>query len=831
MSDCRNWKIIIPTEKENLCTNPSVETNSIGWSTGGTNTLTRVTSNQKFGLYGLEATYSNSLTMAGYSLASFVVNNIYFFGCWVYVNSDFGANVEIDVNQPGASTIETSRATTTVKGRWVYLSLTFQATTIAPGSLEINALTTPTAAKKIYIDGACVYDITSLDVGNSTSEFTTTIGDEPGSFWLGTPHASKSKRRKLESSGGLLLSLEDDLNFKVTESPGAGAVSQIVDGVLWSQKSVEPLPRIWQLQGMLTENELTALHDTRQALIKAYSSYADLIDQLPRSFFLQYEAGEIKQIKAAYNGRGLGFSTLGRNANNEPLSTDLISYDPFFYELGNSAKTLDTQGSATLRTVAGILDGQWDALGPPSIPGTAVYTSVEAVIATKNNKILFGGDFTNFDNQANADYIVRYDPENESYSPIGTGLNGVVKGFGLASDGDIYVVGQFTNAGGVANADYIAKLNPDSDTFTAVGNPSSGGAAITSIIDVVEDWAGNVVIVGDFTNLSGVATADHIAYYNGSSWNGIVSGSSTNGAMRAIAIDKRGRVFVGGQATNIGGITASPRIARLDSSFNAIAVGTGFNSGQVLDFAVGEDNTLYIAGSATITGGQGIFTVGEANVINELGGGIPAGTIYHVAVRQNGEIFVSGNMLTIGDDNLDTSGGAYWDGSSWRTISIDLNPASSYFIDSVELNRNVYAGGVLSAASATNYGGRTTITYAGSERAWPKIYIKATGTTTEDIKLVKLFNALTESALYFDFNMLIGETIVINTKPSEQFAVSDRRGELWDIAISGTSRGDFYLLPGTSGNIDNDIIFSLQREATVTITAWAEWKDTFNGLD
>ena len=111
-------------------------------------------------------------------------------------------------------------------------------------------------------------------------------------------------------------------------------------------------------------------------------------------------------------------------------------------------------------------------------------------------------------------------------STDGVVLSPGVKKILKVSNTEIYVVGCFTNFAGVAEADYVAKWNGTS--WTALG--ASGD--INAIVHDVVVYKGDIHIAGEFTDAGGDVAADMVAKWNGSAWVGLpVTGGSnaTNG--------------------------------------------------------------------------------------------------------------------------------------------------------------------------------------------------------------------------------------------------------------------------------------------------------------
>ena len=60
--------IIKPKGSTNLCTNPSFETGTTGWTTGGTNTIATSAVQQSRGVYSCKCTYTDNDLLASYAI-------------------------------------------------------------------------------------------------------------------------------------------------------------------------------------------------------------------------------------------------------------------------------------------------------------------------------------------------------------------------------------------------------------------------------------------------------------------------------------------------------------------------------------------------------------------------------------------------------------------------------------------------------------------------------------------------------------------------------------------------------------------------------------------
>jgi hypothetical protein len=153
---------------------------------------------------------------------------------------------------------------------------------------------------------------------------------------------------------------------------------------------------------------------------------------------------------------------------------------------------------------------------------------------------------------------------------------------GLASDanGDLYAGGSFINwdattLGASNNADYVVKFDLPTGTPSALG-PGISGTNVDSVATI-----GNDLYVGtDVENVGGMATADHVAKWNGSAWSG--AGANTAGtdgyfSATVFADDYQSlttsgtTLFVSGNWANADGNPLADKVARFDSTCTPVA--------------------------------------------------------------------------------------------------------------------------------------------------------------------------------------------------------------------------------------------------------------------
>jgi hypothetical protein len=209
---------------------------------------------------------------------------------------------------------------------------------------------------------------------------------------------------------------------------------------------------------------------------------------------------------------------------------------------------------------------QWHALGAPNSINDWVYT-----LALSGTEVLAGGWFTNAGGDPNADYIARL--SGGSWGALGTTpLNNVVFAIAVGSAG-VFAGGSFTDAGGVAEADYVARW--DGSQWRALGG-SGGVGAIAPVggsLPFVRSLAvsGNTLYVGgSFKNVAGVAAADYLARWDGSTWSdvgGSGSLSAIQNTVNAIAVGANNDLYIGGGFTDAAGNDLADAIVRYQAPY------------------------------------------------------------------------------------------------------------------------------------------------------------------------------------------------------------------------------------------------------------------------
>ncbi|MBI3748934.1 MAG: Ig-like domain-containing protein [Chloroflexi bacterium] len=320
-----------------------------------------------------------------------------------------------------------------------------------------------------------------------------------------------------------------------------------------------------------------------------------------------------------------GWSAVGNQGINAPIYAIAFSGSDVYVggDFTNAAGIPEADGIAKWDGTA------WSALGSSQVcipflgchPDGALQ-GVRTIVVAGNGDLYVGGTFANAANIPQADGIARWDGTNWSAlgsNPNGTdgplygpGILGVVNALALSGT-SLYVGGSFDNAGvGGVVAHNIAKWDISSSTWSALGDGLAiSNTPIGTSVLALAIIGSNLYVGGGFRNAAGIAAADGIVSWNGSSWSALGANvtnddGALNGGVRALAA-LGSDLYVGGGFGNVGadangngGIPQADLIAKWDgSTWSALGsnpAGTdGALNGGVVGMAVfGTD--LYVGG-------------------------------------------------------------------------------------------------------------------------------------------------------------------------------------------------------------------------------------------
>lgn len=803
-----NWMIIVPESTTNKFLNPSAETTGNFAAEAGT-TVTRSTTYGKYGLYSyrIETNANNEgvrLTMSALANAIHYVT--------VRVRGTLPAAWDWSVDNTNW-TVPTKLED--IDADWDLYGAQFPAAQ-CNGQTTFRVHQNGAGSGDFYLDGVQVEE---------KSYWTSYCdGDQDGCEWIGADDASASKRSAQSRAGGRVKDLKDDYNFGISDYIGTGTPPHRVNVDEYALlpggelNSIKTRLRPFTLAGTLTGSACD-LYAARQDLVKvlAPETYAKEGGRY-QPVRLRFEGATVhKEIAAHYTG-GLEAQIKVENKVFEKLGLRFLAIDPSWYELGESALSLDSNDSATIRFVAARLrsTGQWDDLGSP---GGAIASNGIQAIAEDDTYVYWGGSFTDFNGDASADRIVRYNKGTQAWSNIGA-ANGNVLALTIGPDGFLYAGGAFTDIGGTA-MNRVGVWN--GTTWAALGTGLNNFCyALAFGLD------GTLYVGGTFTTAGG-SGANRIASWDGSSWSNL--GTGTNGTyVSSIAIHSNGDPYIGGDFTTANGVSCA-RIAMWNGT-TFVALGSGLNSYvNIGTMAFGSNAILYVGGNFTTAGGVTVNYIAQWNgtAFTDLAGGADA-QIQHVAIAPDGKVFICGGITQIGGLDI-ISDAAFWNGSSWAHLDCEIGAVSwevvvpSERTDPVTGAYDLWAGVTTSSANFTMYyGGKVSITNDGTGTAYPVFIFKRSGGTTATLYTIR--NETTNKELLFDYDLLDSEQLTIDLHPTQQSIVSSKFGSRMDAVLPNSDFGTFNLQPG-----DNNITCFIYVAGAPTITAYAVWQDTYKSFD
>ena len=231
---------------------------------------------------------------------------------------------------------------------------------------------------------------------------------------------------------------------------------------------------------------------------------------------------------------------------------------------------------------------------------------VLALTADSNGVLYAGGQFINVAGIPAADHVAAYDGSWHAMGIGGGSGGGAIDTFvrALTAHGtDVYVGTDAVNVAGITTADHVVKW--DGSTWSAVGSNTAGTDGwfpTTTFINALTTVGPMIFAAGSFQNANGVATADNIAYFDGSTWRPIGSNGAGNGPLpgNLIALGVfRNKIYASGNFTSAGGDTYGVSLAAYAFMLPDARIGTAsrgpFTGNSVYSpSAAGESRTLSV---------------------------------------------------------------------------------------------------------------------------------------------------------------------------------------------------------------------------------------------
>lgn len=177
--------------RHNLCTNPSFETDTTGWSNGQTGSSVASSSAQAFvGTKSMLSTWGTSTAGSQSVLMNFtsVIGRQYALSAYVYVPAG-SPRVVVAGTKPGSLPAAGSTSSpSNVTGSWQRLYATYTAQTTT-SQIVIQALDAPTVGQQCYVDAVLIEDSPSL---NAYFDGSTATTSNYSYGWDGTAQESSS---------------------------------------------------------------------------------------------------------------------------------------------------------------------------------------------------------------------------------------------------------------------------------------------------------------------------------------------------------------------------------------------------------------------------------------------------------------------------------------------------------------------------------------------------------------------------------------------------------------------------------------------------------------
>lgn len=806
------FSIIVPIARTNLITNPSVETNTTGYTAvGSLATVDRGTAGAYHGLYGLVASLTNPGPTDGfyYGPISLTAGTTYAASC-KFKSPGVGLQYKLSVATTGGVDLVAKRFVAT--GHWQWIWLYWQETSSTSRRIYLRKDDTrndPISA--FYADG---FQCEAINAGEMVSTYID--GDQQGLLpnqfpypyrWNGTPHASTSTRDATTRAGGYVMNL-DRFGFKLLAYTGLGLT--LVSNTAYTSASADGSTfqatiansRQVSIRGRFEATTFPQLQRQRSDLYNVVGpdsvSPRQPLTLIYQAFEGKRETGDPGRIIASYQS---GLEQVATPLPAEDTTITFTQYLPAIFT-NDSGAALAVQSSVS--NANGILrrspTGVWSALG--SGTGTG---EVRAIAIGPDGTVYVGGTFASMGGVANTSAIARWNPVTETWSAMSTGMTGgapQVLAIAVAPNGDVYAGGGFTDAGG-SGADNIARW--DGSAWNVVGSATAVNSTVNAI---AISSTGIVVIGGLFTNVAGIAAADYIAQWDGSAWAAVGGGFPLGSVVSTLAYGQDGTLYIGGSFANVGGDPNADGIAQWDgSAYSGLSTGAALGVNVI---AIARNGLVYAGGPFTTIGGVSANRIAVWNGVGwaPIGTGVDNG-VFAIAFDPSGALTAGGDFTIAGGVTLPDDI-ARWNGGAWTAIDVNLPGTPRTWAIATAIDGTLYVG--YDTRGTATASGVITATNTGTVLAYPTV--KITGPSSGTSRIYQLLNATTGKLIYLNLTINAGEIVTLRTSPSGATLTSSSRGDVLSAILPGSSFG-FALVKGS-----NSISFFA---AGSTVTALMSW--------
>lgn len=776
------WSFIEPVASTNLLTNPSAETNTTGHTSISGGVLSRTTVRARYGAYSFIYTPS-ATTTDGHRTNSVVLTaaQIYTFSVDVWTNG--GTEYVLEVTTQAGAQVAIGQSWRG-SGRWIRPSLTFTPSTTGNHYLRVRKVNS-VSTNPIYTDGwqleALGYATTYIDGDQSGYgyDYVDPVNrNKPQPYqWLGTPHASQSKRLATTRSGGRIVSF-DELGISILDMSGIGATSMNVHDLKFGFVGGGMFLRA--TRGIRNLTLVCAISAPMIPLDAAMTRLQRAFDPTQGPSTLVYqktEASEKFAVPVAYTG-GLEGGRQSLIGNKFSISYNGYDRPRALFE---STATLNySQNVANANFIVQRPHGQgWRTFG------VGMPEEVRAMVYGPLDNFLYIG--------GNTQGLYRWDGSNLTALAVLPVLTDI-QSMAADASGNLYIA--CTNGA-------VYRYSISGNTFTDLASGMSRSNTILYAPD------GTLYVGGRNT------TQGSIRKYSGGVWTTLITtNTAADTTINTLALVDN-TLYMAGKFTGLTGPSSTTAVASNISNFNQttnLFGGMGIGANATV-------NTIAYANGTILAGGAFTDIGGVASRIGQWNGyqwsAIGQAITYEVktiAVDRNGLIYHGGVGPASGPDSV-----GIYRRSRWEPIDIDLpgtatvnNIAIDPYDTSITLGFNTN-GTAKSAVTAVNN------TYS---EAYPRITFKGSGT------IGPLINYTTGKAIYFDnLSLADTETATLDLTPGNISFRSPLRGDLM-MYIAPGSNMDWYLVNGVN-NVSSYIYGTTSANTGITMT----WKPTISSLE
>ena len=232
---------------------------------------------------------------------------------------------------------------------------------------------------------------------------------------------------------------------------------------------------------------------------------------------------------------------------------------------------------------------------------------VYALTADSNGVLYAAGQFINMAQIPEADHVAAYDGAWHAMGSSATPAHGAVSDYVrsiTASGTNVYIGTDATNIADIPQADHVARWDGAAwHAMSANTAGTDGWFPASSFIYSLTTYGSVVIAGGSFQNANGVATADEVAYFDGTTWHPIGSNGAGNGPLTqqgsALKVF-RSALCVGGSFINAGGDPLADSIAsyalrRPDAGIGTHLAGPFTGNNVYSSSGAGESKTITVA--------------------------------------------------------------------------------------------------------------------------------------------------------------------------------------------------------------------------------------------